>query len=395
MTLVPIGAGRSAWAPPSLRGGAALGALFGLRALARAAQPERRIARCGLDVILPRTEPVCAIEVREAPSGERAAWWRGVARCHRIACPVCAAQRGRRRAERVRSALATDGRESPAQHWQLITLTVPHRRDDALAATLGGLVQAWREVRRTRRVRAIFDRAVSATVRAIEVTWSVANGWHPHVHLLVRGALTDADVAVLREEWCPRTGASPERGVFASAPRLAREIDGAYLAKLGAEVGGEGKAGSSRSHWRVLERAAEAHGTRAGQRWRARWAEYVTATKGRRLFELDERAARLADASPPDPEPCAESWSISVWREELRQVAAVEVADREPATWRVLRAAAQPGHPGVAIQREIDATIGFEEPAPPVARAGPDVLRWPHGPPCSDARCVPRRPAVA
>lgn len=370
MSVVAIGPGLSLWAPPPLRGGAALASLYSLRAAARCVQPETRIQRCGLDVILPRSEPLAAVEVREARDGSRAAWWRGVARCHRIACPVCAAQRARSRARRVWSAVQADVRSSPDQRWQMITLTVPHSRADALADTLGGLVTAWREVRRTRKVRDIFDREVTATIRAIEVTWSSANGWHPHVHLLVRGALDAAAVEVLRDEWCRRTGAERAIGVHASTARKASEVDGRYISKLSAEVGGEGKCSADRTHWRILRRAAETAGTREGGTWRARWAEYASATKGRRMFEADERAVRLAQSCPPPEDDVLRSWTIGVWREELRLLGRLELRDREAYTYLVLRATTR-GDPAVEVQREVDAILaGDDDDGTALPRAG-------------------------
>lgn len=369
MSVIAIGPGLSAWAPPPLRGGAALASLYAARADARDVQPRTRIARCGMDVILPRSEPLASIEAREHRDGSRSAWWGGVARCHRLACPVCAAQRARSRAERVRRAVQADvaaGRAS--QPWQLITLTVPHGRTESLGGTLDRLVAGWRRTRSTRAVRAVWDARVSASIRAIEVTWSPANGWHPHIHLLVRGDLDAADVAVLVEAWCARTGASAEHGVRVSPARPASAVDGRYVAKLANEVGGAGKGDGDTSHWRILRSACEHRGTPAGDRWRARWAEYDAATRGRRMFECDERARALADACPIEVDEPVRSWTIGVWRAELRQLGQAERADREPYTWLVLRAVAR-GDPEREVQREIDAILGVDEP-PELARAG-------------------------
>lgn len=354
MSVIAIGPGLSLWAPPPLRGGAALASLYELRSSARRVQAARRIARCGMDAIVPRDQPIVAVEVREAADGTRAAWWRGVARCHRVACPVCAAARAKSRARRLARVVRAAG---PDARWTMITLTIPHGVRDPLRETIDRLLSAWRRTRATRAVRDVWAARVSASIRAIEVTWGSEHGWHPHIHLLVRGELTANEQETLRRAWCARTGASSEHGCVVSRARTGSDASGAYLAKLGCELGGAGKdRPGSRSHWRVLRRAVETIDTPAGAVWRARWGEYTEAVRGRRLFELDERATQLAESCPDEPEDVVRSWRVSVWREELRGVARVERATGDPWTWFVLRATSW-GDPEHGVRSVVDAAM--------------------------------------
>lgn len=309
--------------PVALRGADGLRWAYGFRSEARAAQIERRIARCGMDVIVPDGRSA-SVEVREHSDGGRSAWWGGVARCQRAACPVCAARRARVRCARVEAALRAD---DPAQPWQLITLTIPHGVRSSLKGSLARLHAGWRRVRATRRIRDVWGARVSASIRATELTWSGAHGWHPHIHLLVRGELAEHEVGELVEAWHRATGASRKYGVVVSPARPAGHGGGRYLAKLGAEVAGAGKGESERSHWRILRRAVDGRGTSAGDAARELWGEYTRGVKGRRLFELDERAAQLAsDGACVDDEP-VRSWSVPVDRWDLRLLGRLDSAD--------------------------------------------------------------------
>jgi hypothetical protein len=63
--------------------------------------------------------------------------------------------------------------------------------------------------------------------------------------------------------------------------------------KLGMEVAGTGKGGET-CHWSVAERAVAGDAAAV-----VAWREYATATKGRRMSELDDRAAAMADQTEP------------------------------------------------------------------------------------------------
>lgn len=284
--------------------------------------------------------------------------------------------------------------------WSMVTLTMPHHAGDELRELLDRLLAAWRRVRATRTVREILARRVGASVRALEITIG-DNGWHPHIHLLwqtdtlpvvdgdAHPDLAEPDGWTARERdalvdaWCAATGASRARGVWFSEPFDARDAGAesmerqrVYAAKLGCELSGAGKVGSRKGArrdgaprtepvWSLLEHACDPNSTR-GERARARalWAEYDAAIHGRRLFELDERAASLADAGAADADAGEDAivrrWTVAIAPEQWAQLGRADWAGLDSA------ATLEP----VTVAR---AAPWGTDPSPAVARA---VARW-------------------
>lgn len=97
------------------------------------------------------------------------------------ACPVCAAKISERRKLEVRQAL--DTHLAAGGGLEMITLTFPHARTDVLASLMAQLREAMRILKASRpyrNIRKMFEPLGS--IRALEVTWGEANGWHPHFH---------------------------------------------------------------------------------------------------------------------------------------------------------------------------------------------------------------------
>jgi hypothetical protein len=99
------------------------------------------------------------------------------------ACPCCGARIAEERAQRVGLAIAAWG----AQGGQvaLVTLTFAHHAGQALAPNLDALLAAYRSLVRGgsyRRLKARYG--LAHLIKGIELTWSAANGWHPHLHVL-------------------------------------------------------------------------------------------------------------------------------------------------------------------------------------------------------------------
>ena len=180
----------------------------------------------------------------------------------------------------------------------MLTFTVRHHEGQPLATTHAGLMAAVRKARQSRSVRAVYDAKVTMSARAVEIPHG-KNGWHPHCHLLIRSlewseteraallrAYLSAIKAVLGEACLP----DDVHAVFWSDGFDAGDAAarGQYLTKLAFEVSGlgtkTGKLGSL-SAWQVCDRAA-----RGEQKYLRLWQEYYTATKGKRAYELDERA---------------------------------------------------------------------------------------------------------
>lgn len=235
------------------------------------------------------------VSLRRAVGG---AYWDGLQTCGSVwACPVCSSVIRTRRAMAIEAA-AKSWLGEPGQSLAFLTLTVRHQRWESLASLYGGLASAWAFLRRHRWWRSL---SLAGVVRASEVTYG-ANGWHPHLHLLlfVRGELVLGDVeAELRRRW-----QSAVVGAGLSATSLARGVRlqpisyedrggvGGYLSKVLDEHGSSWDLGSelarsdvksSRgglSPFELLDRATcgEAFAVRA-------WREYEQGTFGRRAIE--------------------------------------------------------------------------------------------------------------
>lgn len=67
----------------------------------------------------------------------------------------------------------------------MVTFTVRHKRHHTLKRTLEGLIAARRKMLQGRKARD-FDQVhgIAGRVKAVEVTHSFRNGWHPHLHEL-------------------------------------------------------------------------------------------------------------------------------------------------------------------------------------------------------------------
>jgi GNAT superfamily N-acetyltransferase len=120
----------------------------------------------------------------EGPEGPRGAV-RGLAVCGSIwACPVCSAH--------IRQVRAVELQEA-ATIWQargggllMATLTLRHHRGQGLALTLDAAAKAWaRLVTGAPWKRALAAYGIAGFVRSVEITWGWANGWHPHLHVLL------------------------------------------------------------------------------------------------------------------------------------------------------------------------------------------------------------------
>jgi len=202
----------------------------------------------------------------------------------------------------------------------MVPLTGRHHVGEKLKDTLNRLHGAFRRVRRTRIVRDIFSARVSASVRATEVTYG-RNGWHPHIHLLLRTSeWGETDRKSLEAEWLRYAPGLRDVAVVWSTPIESWHAQRArYMAKLGAEVAGVAKVckNGNETHWQLAERAIN------DERARPLWREYQDTMRGRRTLEFDERAKALLERAPEKEEPIQE-WRCDIWAEEFREFVRLE-----------------------------------------------------------------------
>jgi len=196
--------------------------------------------------------------------GRKSAYYRGLATCGSVwACPVCAAKVSERRREELKRGV--DKWRSMGGIVWMVTLTFSHQVHDSLPVLQRQLAAALRRFQSGKYYGALkAEFGFWGHVRALEVTHG-ANGWHPHVHMLVflEGADTNARREELRERlfhlWrlaCKRSGLgepSEKHGVRVDGHNRAGE----YVAKWGLEseltkqVVKEGR-GASRSPMGIL-----------------------------------------------------------------------------------------------------------------------------------------------
>jgi|GEM_PF-1508066 len=225
--------------------------LYALRDDLRRHQGRNRLVGCGRMRISP------TVQIWLEP-GRRAAF-SGVLHCGLLwGCPVCAQKLVAHRANDLQKGIETWGGDRMA----MLTVTIRHGRSDELADT--------------RRVSAAWQRTISGKawqefksklgiagyVRALEVTHG-ANGWHPHLHILLffEKALSDAQLQAANNWFSERWQRNVERCLGADfvpsderGVSLIRCSEGQYIAKMNLElVSHQTKKGryGSRSHWQI------------------------------------------------------------------------------------------------------------------------------------------------
>jgi len=239
----------------------------------------------------------------------------------------------------------------------LATYTFAHTRNDDLAKAVKGFMGALSEMKGRRAFKKIMENlGYIGQIRALEVTHSEANGWHPHSHeiLFLEGHVTPEQLKAaedaLFEQWRKYAvkhglGApSREHGVDLQYREAdgdeGQEAVGAYVSKWGYELTyahkKQGRQGG-RSPWAILADLTEKWTLRDANLYR----EYTAAFKGKSQlfwsrglkdkFEVKEmNDAEMSDR--PESEHVIdldnESWLAIVYFKDQARV--LEVAEREP-----------------------------------------------------------------
>lgn len=99
-------------------------------------------------------------------------------------CPICNAKISENRAAEIRTAI--DKHKAIGGKVALLTFTIPHERHDDLKFMVKTIQDAfnrtWKSPAAKRLKKSI---EIDGYVRSKEVTYGMANGWHPHLHQLV------------------------------------------------------------------------------------------------------------------------------------------------------------------------------------------------------------------
>lgn len=116
---------------------------------------------------------------------QRRAFYHGLQACSMAwSCPLCAAKIGERRREEAAKGIE-QAHALGLQVW-LLTLTIRHGAGDDLGEITDKMHSAWRKLWQGKAGRAQHAAmGIVGTIRALEVTHGLANGFHPHFHALV------------------------------------------------------------------------------------------------------------------------------------------------------------------------------------------------------------------
>lgn len=227
---------------------------------------------------------------------EKKAFYRGLHVCGlRWVCPVCTAKRSEESRNELNAALAV-GRERGLVPV-MVTLTARHHQRMSLNEFWSKLGEAERELKKTRLWKMVNEEWLEGGfAKAVEVTHSDRNGWHPHFHLVMlvdAGSEEEASsaVAVLQTEWLHQLERVGLDGTSKAAKERAFHLRGAaeagnYVSKWGAAeelaLGStkEAKGLKGRTPWQLLRdaRTAETDGER--KRSAALWWEFIQVFKG-------------------------------------------------------------------------------------------------------------------
>ena len=205
-------------------------------------------------------------------------------------CPVCAMRISDKRREEMN--LAQDLHDKSGGARYLITYTMPHGIQDSLSDLYDKIREARMYMIRHRDYKTYFNKEnYVGEIRALEVTYSKNNGWHPHIHSVIFMKNKFQSVEKLKEKlfslWskaCVKVGLpcpSFEHGVDVKESAFASD----YIAKWGYEMTRwHQKKGhlTSMSPFQFLDAFADEKDNVSAYFYAEKFKEFVEATKGSR-----------------------------------------------------------------------------------------------------------------
>ena len=136
-----------------------------------------RIQYCGYSVNANSNQPV-----RLCKNDKGGLFFNGVANCGGYwRCPVCALKISENKKELLSGLIGAH--QLKGLSIGFLTLTVRHSRFDTLKKSLEKISKNYRTFQ-TGRFFAKTDNGLIGQVKTLEITYSMTNGWHPHLHIL-------------------------------------------------------------------------------------------------------------------------------------------------------------------------------------------------------------------
>lgn len=163
---------------------------YRLQRIAKKYHPESRLSACMCHISPDKDN----VELHYH-DGKRHAHYRNVMRCDSVwLCPVCSGRITSRRAEEIRQAYSY-AVDTLKYRVVMVTYTMRHSEFDSLQKNLDDLRDARRKMRSGRAwQRFKKDYGYVGSISALEVTASLTNGWHVHVHEIM---FFDPSVSIL------------------------------------------------------------------------------------------------------------------------------------------------------------------------------------------------------
>lgn len=305
-----------------------------MQASARELLPESRLRVCYRH----RQKQTDVVRVYRRGEGEKVStYYRGLQVCGSVwCCPVCAAKITERK--RLELVAVLDQHTKAGGGVLMLTLTVPHTREDRAFDVADRLLESFRQFGQGRDRWTASLPGYLGSVRALEVTHGM-NGWHPHLHVLVLLArpLTDVQRFMLSDLLHARWSWVTLRNGFEELHRVhgLRLDDGRQAGKYAAKWGipeeltkahvKETRREDSRTPWALLADYTLKADHQAGALFR----EFAEAFKGKSQLHWSRglRARFDLAAEKTDEE-------LAV---EVQQEADVLAARIAPADWSLIR----------------------------------------------------------
>jgi hypothetical protein len=267
----------------------------------------------------------------------------GVQTCGSIwACPICAKRIATKRGQEI--AQIIDFMQEAGNVAIMVTNTARHGHQYTLKLFKGRFKAAHRRFVQSRRWRKLkAELGIIHSIKAVEGTWGIENGWHYHQHaiLFLNADLLNAAEAEAFQAWieaarslwldCLEKEGLDGIGEIAFDVQAEHDVKKHYLAKLGLEdetsnldyelSAGHNKTGGGAKIWQILQKSWEGDAL-AG----ALYVEWVEAMSGDQWLTFSDGLRELCGVSEMSDEEAAIFEGVD---EEARNETLLEMSDED------------------------------------------------------------------